>query len=318
MITHVRHALRQRVQRWARSRSQSGSLQQLGKRNLYILPSGFGWAYAFIVLSIGTGAINYQLNPAFLFVFILMFIGLVDMWETHHNLKGLSIRCLDIEDTQQGQPAKVTLLVSCENAARFTLYFCFEQGEPVKLEHLTADGGEVVIPLQATKRGRFKLPMIKIFSYFPLGLFRAWGYTFFDVEYYIYPQPVSPGFWPETSSGQNKQQNAADQPGDDELYELKSVTSPWAQASHIAWKISARGQGWFLKTMTSPAGENWLFRIEDLSGKDVELNLQQLSYWIQTAEESGHLYGLDINGTLIEVNRGPDHMRDCLRQLAIY
>ncbi len=318
MIAQTKAALKQRVQRWVRSRSQPGIPQQLGASNLYILPSGFGWAYAAILLTIATGAINYQLNPAFLFVFLLMIIGLIGMWETHRNLKGLSIRCLEIDDTEQGLPAKVTLLLTGEKAIRFALYFSFDDGEPVKLEKLTQAGEETIITLPTLRRGRFKLPTIKIHSYYPLGLYRAWGYAYFDIEYYIYPQAKSPGFWPETSAGQNKHQKAADKAGDDELHELKSVASPWAQASHIAWKISARGQGWYLKTMTSPAGENWFFRIEDLKENNIELNLQQLSYWIQTAEQSGHLYGLELNGKSIELNHGEQHMSDCLRQLAIY
>ena len=141
---------------------------------------------------------------------------------------------------------------------------------------------------------------------------------YFNMDYYVYPQGVSAGFWPENYGDQSQQQHSGHFSGDDELYELKSVASPWAQASHIAWKISARGQGWYLKTMTVSSGENWIFRIEDLAGGDIELNLQQLSYWIQTAEQEGHLYGLELNGERIEISHGKHHMAYCLRQLASY
>jgi len=312
------HAMfRQWLQRWIQARNPVSNPRHLTARTIFILPSAFGWAYGIVFVTITTGAVNYQLNAAFLLVFLLLIIGLLSMWETHHNLQGLTIQCLAVENTQQGQPARVRLLLTGKKSMRQAVIFCFREGEPVKLQQLAADGDQIVLSVQTPQRGCFQLPLLQIYSYYPLGIFCAWSYARFNIEYYVYPQAMFPGFWPATTAGQNLQQSGSFM-GDEELYELKSVTSPWNQPGRIAWKVSARGQGWYLKTMTSPAGENWLFRIEDLIGNDIELNLQQLSYWIQQAEQLGHRYGLQLRGAHTEISQGEQHMQDCLRQLATY
>lgn len=48
---------------------------------------------------------------------------------------------------------------------------------------------------------------------------------------------------------QNKRKT--DSHGDNEYYDLKQVDNPWIQPNLIAWKIAAKGQGWYLKTMTA-------------------------------------------------------------------
>ncbi len=106
--------------------------------------------------------------------------------------------------------------------------------------------------------------------------------------------------------------------GDDELYEIKNIDNPWIQPGRVAWKISARGQGWFLKSMQSAAGENWMFRMEDLPEQDIELSLCQLSYWIQEAEKNRKSYGLELNGLQTIISHGEEHLQRCLRLLAGY
>ena len=170
--------IRQRLQRWAKARNKSGNPQHLTPRNVYILPSAFGWAYGIVLLSIITGAVNYQLNPAFIFTFVLMIIALLSMWETHRNLKGLSILLLAIEDTQQNHSVKVHLMLSCDKPIRFGLNFCLEGGEPVRVEQLS-QGTQMTLPLATAQRGMFKLPALKIHSYFPFGLFCTWSYAIF-------------------------------------------------------------------------------------------------------------------------------------------
>lgn len=309
--------LKQRWQKWIKKRHPKHNPQQLSTNQIYILPSIFGLGFAVVLLSIGIGAINYQVNPAFFFVFLLMIIGFSSMWESHRNLKGLTIQCLPIDDTEEGKPVKIALHIKGSGIPRYALWFSFKQGDVVKLEQLPVEGKQVLLPLPTDHRGAFEIPPIKIESFYPLGLFHVWSYAYFNVSYYVYPEAISPDFWPEVRHGE-AQKLYKHLAGDEELYELKNIENPWVQPSRIAWKISSRKQGWYLKNMSNPAGESWVFRIDDLPHQDIESNLRHLSYWIQSAEQKGHAYGLDQKGTQIEISHGENHMRYCLRQLATY
>lgn len=318
MIATIHKRFKTWMQSRVKARTYKKNISNITLDDIYIFPSGFGFTCGIAIVTIAIGAINYQVNTVFLLVFLGVALGILCIWETHKNLKGLSIQCQPIDDVQAGQPAKVTLLIKAKESIRYSIEFCLEDGETVKLERLSKDDEQIVIAVPTKHRGHFQLPTIKIYTFFPFGIVRAWSYLFFDRDYFVYPQPESPGYWPQAKDNLNEPDRHAMQGGEDDLYELKAVKSPWVQVGRIAWKISARGQGWFLKTMTSPIGENWIFSIEDLSIADLELNLQHLSYWIQTAEEQGRLYGLELNGELTEVNHGLRHMRICLRRLATY
>lgn len=307
-----------KILKWIKKRAPTGNPQILHSKQIYIFPSGFGLAFILVLLSLTIGAINYQLNAAFLLAFCMVSLALLSMWESHRNIKGLTISCQSIEDTEQGKPAAISFSIQGDKFIRYGLTFSFPGGEAIRVDCVSKQGCTVVLPLATPKRGRFILPPVTIKSLFPLGIFSVRATLFFNREYYVYPAAKNPGFWPLKQTGNDEKQYLSHQIGEEELYELKSVLNPWAQAGRIAWKISARGQGWYLKTMVSPAGENWLFRIEDLDNQEEELNLQQLSYWLQTAEQEGHAYGLDLQGKRTEISHGRQHLQKCLRELATY
>ena len=301
---------------WVRQRAIAVNPQRLSAGNLYILPSGFGIAFGVVLLTLFLCAINYQVSSVFFLTFLLAVVGMVSAWQAHFNLKGLSVNCLSIEDAHQDEAVKVVLLVTVEQRLRYVVGYHFFQQEALMLPRLDTNGTQITLYLPAKGRGCFQLPRITFYSYFPLSLFRVWGYIYFDANYYVYPSSVSPGFWPQSSieSGGGTSLRV----GDEELYELKQVINPWEQSSRIAWKIAARGQGWYLKTMVSSEGNYWLFRIKDLPIANIETNLQQLCYWLQAAEKAGYFYGLELKGIRTEVSQGASHLTHCLRQLAIY
>lgn len=302
--------------RWVKRRAFAISPHRFDAGNLYIIPSSFGWAFAVMVVSLFLCAINYQVSSIFLLTFLLMVAALISAWESHFNLKGLSVTCMSIEDAHQSDSIKVVLWVTLEQRSCYALECFFPNQESIKYEKIAFGGEQVTLCLPGNKRGCFQLPRITFRSYFPLGLFRVWGYVYLNENYYVYPKSVSPGFWPDVGyETGNKESNTL---GNEEIYELKPVINPWGQSGRIAWKIAARGQGWYLKTMVNPEGSCWLFSLENLPIKHVEQNLQHLCYWLQTAEQNGYMYGLELKGVQTEISQGTAHLTFCLRQLANY
>ena len=316
MITQIKASSINYWNQWIRKRSPASNPQTFNSKNVYILPSGFGWIYGLVLLTLFSGAINYQISTVFLMTFLLAVIGLVSAWEAHANLKEISIKLIAIEDAQQDKPAQLTLLIQSNNKVRYGLEFQIAKQSSQRLEKIPLEGLQLILPIETTKRGRFSLPPIVISSLFPFGIFHVWGYAHFDNHYYVYPAPLSPGFWPPHSA--NPEKRKKDATGEDELYELKQVENPWAQPNLIAWKIAAKGQGWYLKTMSNNEGEYYLFSLNSLPKMDIEKRLQHLSYWLQTAESNGFLYSLELEKKSTSFSHGTQHLQYCLRQLALY
>lgn len=316
MINRVAYTTKNYWAGWIKKRSRQGKAHTLHSRNLYILPSGFGWAYALIILVLFVGAVNYQINTIFLMDFLLAIIGLVSAFEAHANLKNLSFKLLNIEDSQQGTPAKITLFIEPSKKVHYSVEFQIASQPKTRLEKIPAEGLQFVIPIETTARGYFLLPPIVISSFFPFGIFRVWSYLYFEDHYYVYPKPVDPGFWPAPCLDQYIKNKFAS--GDEEFYDLKEIENPWTQPNLIAWKIAAKQQGWYVKTTHSNETDYWLFKLSDLTTNDRELKLQHLSYWLQSAELKNLMYGLELTGSRSQFARGKNHLQYCLRQLALY
>lgn len=316
MITSTSGKINQYWQEWVKKRNRPGNPQTLQSRNIYVLPSSFGWAYALVVLTLMTGAINYQINSMYFMAFILMIIGFMSAWQACANLRHLSFKFIAIEDAQQGTPAKMTLAIRANHKMRFGLEFQIGAQPKTRLETIPPEGLKFIVPIETVERGYFRLPRISISSLFPFGIFQVWSYAYFDEHYYVYPQPVNPGFWPTPFLDQNlKQKHTA---GDEELYDLKQVENPWRVPNLIAWRIAAKGQGWYLKTMESNEADYWVFKLNDLPSANLEDKLKYLSYWLQTAELNGQLYGLELPAAKTPLAHGKEHLQQCLRLLALY
>lgn len=316
MIKYIKNRSYPYWTQWIKKRIRQGNPQILHAKNIYILPSGFGWAYGVLLLSFLSGAINYQISTIFLMTFLLAVVGLVSAWEAHANIKALSIKFISIEDTQQGKPAQLALLIQSQQKIRFGLEFQIGKQAKIRLEKIPPQGVQIILPIQTSSRGYFPLPAIIISSQFPFGIFCVWSYACFDAHYYVYPQPVDPGFWPTPISQENHRNRES--PGEDELYDLKQVEDPWAQPNRIAWKIAAKDRGWYLKTMSSTKGDYWLFRLHDLTIGDLETKLEHMSYWLHTAQANGYFYGMELGNAPYHFAQGEEHLKQLLRQLAVY
>jgi hypothetical protein len=317
VITQLTRNFKRSWEGWVKKRNRLGNNPQtLNSRNLYVLPSGFGWAYGLVVFTLFIGAVNSQINAIFFMTFLLAIIGMISALEAHANLKNLSFKFIAIEDAQQGIPAKIKLFIQANNKIRFGVEFQIALQPKTRLEKIPSEGLHFIVPIETATRGYFLLPPIIISGLFPFGIFRVWSYAYFEEHYFVYPKPTDPGFWPAPYPVQNIKQKYA--LGDEEFYDLKQVENPWTEPKLIYWKIAAKGQGWYHKTMDSNEVDYWLFKLNDLPAKDLELKLQYLSYWLQTAESNGLIYGLELTASHTHFARGKEHLQFCLRQLALY
>lgn len=310
--------LRDRIRAWIRRR-HGIDLEPviLSARRIYILPSALGIAFAFMLLLMFLGAMNYANNLALGLTFLLGALGLTAMHHCHRNLAGLQVRTAASPPVFAGQHARFSIVV--ENTARLARHeiVIAKEHSGVTAARLAA-GARMVLELQlpAPRRGLLKLEHFEILSRHPLGLFRAWALLHLDSDCIVYPRPAARGPRPpalERRAGDSQD----DCHGEADFAGLRDF-HPGDSPRHIAWKNYAKQQGLHVKQYAGAALRPQLFSWDDLADLDPEARLSQLCRWIEDAHAAGQAYGLQMPAVHIPPGLGTAHRQRCLTALALF
>jgi hypothetical protein len=76
-------------------KTTEGERVRLGLRNIYILPTRFGWLWLGGVLLVLVVGIQTQINGPLLLGFLMLALFLLTLHLTHFNLQGLELSCAD-------------------------------------------------------------------------------------------------------------------------------------------------------------------------------------------------------------------------------
>ncbi len=312
MFTILKHKFRD----WAFRRTVETGTVVLNQRRIYILPSRQGFGFAFVLVLMLLGDINYNLSLGYVLTFLLTTTAGMTMVHAFRNMAQLEIRAGYVEPVFAGDRAK----------------FVFHFNNPGKLPrhqiHLHDDTGHhtvfdlpeqrstpIELALPALQRGWMDSGRLTLYTRFPLGLFHAWTYIHFEVRCLVYPKPTATHPLPAAST-----RNGAGkviETGDEDFAGLRKYVTGDA-ISRIAWKTLAREQGLQVKQFSAVQGrELWLdwSLLPDIAP---ERKLELLTRWVLDAELQGIRYGLKIPGSEFQPAHGQSHRAECLRALALY
>ncbi len=315
-----RRTLREHIEHWWQSRLPATDTWALGQRNIYILPTRAGLAFALTLLVMLLASINYQLNLGYALTFLLAGAGLVSMHMTHGTLRGLTLHLRPTTAVFAGDAAVLEVVVHNPGRQRHGLALRFhERGGGARSFawcDVTALGQETVhVSLVPAHRGWHAVPMLVLESVFPFGLFRAWTLWRPAARVLAWPRPEQPapplpaldasaGDEPEPRSGAGS--------------ELDGVR-PWRRGDsmrQVAWKKVARsGELVSRETTHSRQNELWLGWAA-AQGGDVEQRLSRLAAWVQAADQAGLACGLRLPGVELAPGLGDAHRRAALDRLA--
>lgn len=295
---------------------------RIARQRVYILPTRFGYGFASLLLVMLLGAINYSNNMAFALTFLLGAIGLVCMHHTHANLVGLTVHAGACSDSFPGQGAH--LLLRLENAAphaRLSILAGWQLGEPqsAATDLLPRDIADIELTWIGHRRGVHPLPAFRLWTEYPLGLFRAWTLVAADRQCLVYPQPALEGVRPESAvAAEGNSQHSRS--GPDEfagLREYRRGDSPRA----IHWKSLSRqapssAKPPMVKQFVEHVAQSLWFDYDQIAPADTEARLSLLARWILAADKADEDYGLRLRDTVIAPSRGAAHRRRCLAALA--
>ncbi len=308
-----------RLQRWAEGRlpaltryRRPESLPiELHRRRIYIVPSGFGLGFSVLLMVMLVGALNYANNAALLLTCLLGAATAASMLVAFRNLDGLRLRSVRAGHAVAGQPIELTLR--------------FDSSRPrdairVDLEKnciafaVDADASiELKLELATVHRGWQPIPRLRVWTSWPLGLFRAWSWLHPEQSVLVWPQAETNGPTPNAPADDVRQMQLH---RGDELAALREYRAGDPQR-HIAWKASARHDHLLVKNFEQPQSRpQWQLDWRRLPELDAEARIARLARWLNEAHAARCSYSLWLPGEEIASSSGVLHYAYCMNALA--
>jgi uncharacterized protein (DUF58 family) len=296
-------------------RPRGGEELLLGLRNLYILPTRFGWLWLLSCVVLYLLGINGGSNGPLLMGFLATGLFLICLHLTQFNLQGLRLRCGEPVGSFAGEPIGYPLHLS-SRVDRYPVHLQFRGAERASLVQIRAGDQAATVTWTPTQRGERRPGRLRIWSTAPMGLFHCWSVWEPSVPQLIYPPrlrgPVAVVGSGEKSLGPARNGERAN--GSDDWSELRPHRLEEGVA-RLAWKQLARSGGRYSKRFEDPQPRHGLLAPHP----DVpwERALGHLSARIAQLGASGESFGLRLPAGSLPMGSGRAHRDRCLRALAL-
>lgn len=268
---------------------------------IYIVPTWAGAVFAavvFLVFALGYFIGGFGGPPQVLVVSLLV-AGIVAMFQTNENLRGISVVSSHSEPVEAGTDAVLTLAVAnASGSERLGLRVRWREGWKL-------NGGAVIPVLRAGEtasvtlrvptncRGRHPAPEICVSSVLPVGLCFAWK---------LFP---SRGFVHVFPRGRSWRRPTADVGGgagrgcEGEDVGGHRAYAPGDMLSRLDWRVFARTGKPVVRTLEGGGAAREILRWEDTSFlADPEDRLAQLSFWVAESALAGRPFDLHLAGAV--------------------
>ena len=283
----------------------------LHRRRIYIVPTAFGLGFSVLLLVMLVGALNYANNAALLLTCLLAAASATSMLVAFRSLNGLTLRQIRCAHAIAGQPLELSLSFDATRASesihvdleRRTVAFAMEAGGTATVK----------ISLQTSRRGWLTLPRMRVWTHWPLGMFRAWSWLHPEQSVLVWPLAEVAGPPPQASTDDPRHMRLHQ---GDEFAALRDYRAGDAPR-HVAWKASARHENLLVRDFEQPQPQpHWQLDWHQLRGLDDEARIARLARWLGEARAQRRSYSLHLPDERIASGSGPIHYAQCMNALA--
>lgn len=284
---------------------------ELHRRRIYIVPTGFGMGFTVLLMVMLVGSLNYANNAALLLTCMLGAAGAASMLIAYRALDGLALTGVRAGQAIAGEPLALTLEFE---SSRSRSAIRVDLGAVCQAFAIDASGkANVSLPMPTEHRGWQPLPRLRIWTDWPLGLFRAWSWVHPDQSVLVWPRPETGGPPPRLPANEGLRPRLHH--GED-LAALRDYRSSDPR-KHIAWKASARLGQLLTKDFEQPESRpEWRLDWRELEHLAQEARIARLARWLGEAHAQGRRHSLWLPGQPIEAGSGPGHYARCMSALA--
>ncbi|WP_426357311.1 DUF58 domain-containing protein [Pseudocolwellia sp. HL-MZ19] len=316
-LSGIKQWFKKRFNKWLNQRIPAANEQSLGNRNIFIVPTKFGYAYVFSVLILFLLGTNYQNNLIILMSYLFASVFLTSMMYSFFNLSRLKFFFNSNVTAYATQTVSIPLAILSKKQ-RFDINFVFENNDKAYAAVINAGESDINVPFQAVTRGVNNPGRLKISSEYAFGLFVCWTHLDFSCEVLTYPEKKVFNHIKHEAADLHEELigNTVSEGGDD-FGELRQYKQGESNAK-IAWKQLARGQGWLTKTTQQELGSTIWLTLQQLPSSPIETKLQMLCFLVLDHHKSNVPFGLELDNLKIEPSTGSLHIKNCLQALALY
>lgn len=309
----ARRGLRRRFAAWMARRNLKPLPIELDRRTVYIVPTGFGWFFAVVVLICVAGGLNYNNNLALLFAFLFAALGSQSMLLTYRNMSGLRLSELHAPSVHAGSPMQLTYVLDSADDSPRTSLNARINGEPARFELALAPRILLTLEQATHRRGWLQPDFLTVWSVWPFGLFEAWSYLWPKQQLLVWPrlEPDAPPLPIQSSAAMGRETEM----GSDDIRGLRPYVSG-DPMRRIAWKRSATRDDLLVRQFESPAQPELVLNLQDLSKLAWEHRIERLAAWVHAAWTQNLSYRLELGATRIGPDQGAAHFRRCMEALA--
>ncbi len=290
----------------------------LSHRRIFILPSKTGLGFVLLIAVLLLIAFIYNNNLAYMLTFLLASIFILTILHNFRSLVGLVVSAGKSPAVFAGADAAFTVYIDNPGEYhRYNLHLRIAGRDARKTDIGPRQKVRITLHSGTRQRGWHRLPPVTFYSYFPLGLFRAWAPVNFNAKILVYPQPAETGsIWP--GSGESGSDNGSRSQGNDDFHGLQEYQSG-DPIRRIHWQAFAKGQGLYSKQYSDGGAsqEIWLDYAATRSDHN-EQRLSQLCRWVIDADQAGMVFGFRLPGFTLQPGSGPAHCRKCLEAMALF
>lgn len=317
-MTRLRQAFKTRFDEWVKQRIKPAAKTTLNSRSIYVLPSRNGLLYLLSTLLIFIAAINYAVSLAFGLAFMMASIFVLAILYTFTNLNQLSLKRLPVLPVFCGESIAFNVELSRKSThSHEALELAFNEGPNSYADLVDIDRLAVQVFAEAKHRGYYRAPVLRVTTYFPLGLCRAWSVVNLDMQCLVYPAPIAFAMENFSSGGGGSEETALMREGSEDFYGLREYV-PGDSLKQVAWKNVARGQGMHLKQFVDYVDSTLWLDWDMFYGFDTEGRLSRLCFCVLQLAANGTPFGLKLPGVEIPPGTGVSHRDKLLRELALF
>lgn len=294
-----------------------------------IRPTREGWWFLFATLGLGLAAFNTGNNLLYLLDSTLMGLIVASGILSEQSMRGLRLARIIPREIFAGQPALVGLVLT-NRKRRFSTYSVALEsrraaGAGAQVSYLAGlkPGQEALLTVEErfARRGRQRLPSVRIVTRFPFGLFVKASRPVPGQEVLVYPEvrALKPrdlwglgggGLEPERRPGQGS-----------ELHNLREYC--WGDDPRLVhWRSSAKAETLMIRELEAEVALAVRLLLEPAPGPIEPEGLEGALSW--AASLAVHLIGegarveLAGPGLYVAPGRGPDQLRRILEALALF
>ena len=311
----VTQAARQLLDQWIQRRARVIPPINVQYRQIFILPTRFGWMLGLLMFSMLMGSLNFNNNLGLLTTFIVAGLALISMLMAYRNLRGIRIHRTSAEPVFAGQPLMLNVtFINEQDRARPALELLSGK-TPVDFDLPAASLEEIGIRIATEKRGWLKPGRLRLQTSHPIGLFEAWTWFWPERPVLVWPRPAAHP--PPLPSGHNRDQGRQQrsEPEGEDFFSLRNWQSS-DPLHRIAWKASQRHQTLLSREFRAEQSDHLMFDLEQTPGRGLEERIGNLAAWVLQAEREHLNWTLKLGDVLHGPGSGKAHCHRCLRLLA--